>query len=229
MSYEHNLMAHQVSVRLLQDLRSSHAAWVNSELGPKTTLWQSMAFWPRPDIAFQDTSKNTALAFEFKPPNQPKREYVTGLGQTLTYLNDFQFSGLILPEVANDGFKIAAYISDMLSGFLSEMPVALLCYQDDPTQLKVLRKLQPRRDGPTSIPHGAGGRVFWGYWRDLSNYDLLTILGLMDAPRPITFAAAFVRYWKKFATTGKAQTWEGSKRKKKKNAARGKTGEMLNI
>jgi len=226
--FDHNLMAHDVSSRLLQDIRMSRADWVGSYLTSKTTLWQGMADWPRPDIAFEDASVKASLAFEFKPPNQPKREYVTGLGQALTYLNDFTFSGLILPELANDGFKVADYISEMLSGILSGMPVALLSYQKDPTELNVLKGLQKRKDGPDSIPKGVGGKVFWGYWRDLSNYDLLTLLGLMDS-RSLIFDQAFDLFWKKFAMTGKAMTWEGSFRKKKRANAPGKSGERLNV
>ena len=56
MSYEHNLMAHQVSAQLLTELRSGVAAWAGGCLTSKSTLWQGVADWPRPDIAFQDPS-----------------------------------------------------------------------------------------------------------------------------------------------------------------------------
>jgi len=214
MSYEHNYMTHQVSKTLLQQIRSSQATWLNSLMGPRTILWQGMADWPRPDIAFEDSTKNVALAFEFKPPNQPKREYITGLGQALTYLNDFTFAGLILPRVATDGFAIAEYISSMLTGFLSTMPIVLLSYEKDPAQYTVLRKLQQRKDAPVSIPSGVGGKVFWGYWRDLSNYDLLILLDLLSTKAP-TFDKAFDLFWKKYAVKGQAKTWEGRNRKKK--------------
>lgn len=217
MSYEHNYMAHQVAKTLLHQIRLSQAPWLDSRLSPKTILWQGMADWPRPDIAFEDSSKNVALAFEFKPPNQPKREYVTGLGQALTYLNDFTFAGLIVPKVATDGFPIAEYISAMFTGLLSTMPVALLSYEKDPTKFTVLRKLQVRKNAPMSIPKGVGGKVFWGYWRDLSNYDLLTLLDLMGI-KSLNMDKAFASFWKAFAITGRARTWEGTPRKKKSGA-----------
>jgi hypothetical protein len=214
MSYEHNYMTHQASKTLLQEIRSSQATWSNSLMSPATILWQGMADWPRPDIAFEDSAKDVALAFEFKPPNQPKREYITGLGQALTYLNDFTFSGLILPRVATDGFAIADYVSSMLTGFLSAMPIVLLSYEKDPTEYTVLRKLQQRKLAPVSIPKGVGGKVFWGYWRDLSNHDLLVLLGLLGTEAS-TFDEAFNMYWRKYAIRGRAKTWEGRKRKKK--------------
>ena len=214
MTYQHTYMAHRVEKILLEHIRSSRAPWLNSLLSPKTTLWQGMADWPRPDIAFEDSSMSAALALEFKPPNQPKREYVTGLGQALTYLNDFTFAGLIMPEVAADGFRIADYIKDMFSGLLLAMPVLLLSYQKDPARFTVLRDLQARQNPPQSIPKGVGRTVFWGYWRDLSNHDLLTLLDLMGR-KSVSADKAFDVFWRRLATTGRARTWEGNVRKKK--------------
>ena len=225
MSYEHNFMAHQVSQTLLQEIRLSQASWLNSQLSATTILWQGMADWPRPDIAFEDASKNTALAFEFKPPNQPKREYITGLGQALTYLNDFTFAGLIVPKVCADGFPIAEYINKMFNGLLSTMPITLLSYEKDPTKLTVLRNLQTRTSPPKSIPKGVGRGVFWGYWRDLSNYDLLKLLEIMGN-KSLNFDKAYSEFWKRYAVTGRAKTWEGNFRKKKSGAP--DTSEALN-
>ena len=56
--------------------------------------------------------------------------------------------------------------------------------------------------------------MFWGYWRDLSSHDLLTLLDLMDR-RAASADKAFDVFWRKFATTGLARTWEGNMRKKK--------------
>jgi hypothetical protein len=228
MSYEHNLMAHTVSARLLEEVRASRAGWAKGELSPKTTLWQGMADWPRPDIAFQDIDKDVSIAFEFKPPNQPKREYVTGMGQALTYLNDFRFSGLILPAVANDGFKIANYIGQMFSGLLAKMPVAIFAYDNDPAQLRVVRELQKRPASAISIPAGTGRRVFWGYWRDLSNYELIEMLQLADRQKRPRFEAVFDTYWSRFAVPGKALTWENVRRKPKAAGAPSKMGERMN-
>src|SRR5262245_937702 len=144
MSFEHNFMAHRVSARLLNELRAGTATWANGLLTPIATLWQAMADWPRPDVTFQDTSNEASLAFEFKPPNQPKREYITGVGQAVTYLNDFRYTGLVLPELANDGYPIADYIHKLLDKFLADKPIALLSYQTDPTIFVVRRGLTNR-------------------------------------------------------------------------------------
>ena len=228
MSYEHNLMAHSVAVKLLEDVRQSRAHWASEELGSLTTLWQGIADWPRPDIAFQDNSKNASMAFEFKPPNQPKREYITGMGQALTYLNDFKFAGLILPVVATDGFRISEYIATMFAGLLSTMPVALFEYSNEPSQLKTIRNLQPRPDTTVSVPSGTGRKVFWGYWRDLSHFELLEMLQLADRQKHPNFEKLYDRFWLRSAVTGKALTWEKRRRKAKSLLAPGKMGERMN-
>ena len=123
MSFEHNFMAHKVSSILLGCLRSGNASeWAPPRLSVKTTLWQGFADWPRPDIAFEDQTNNSSFAIEFKPPNHPKREYVTGLGQAITYLRGFEFSGLVIPRRAADGFDISTYLLDVLNTDLPELP-----------------------------------------------------------------------------------------------------------
>ncbi len=229
MGFEHNFMAHQVSALLLLQVRTGSAAWSHPRLTTKSTLWQGMADWPRPDIAFEDRSTKSSIALEFKPPNQPKREYVTGLGQALTYLNDFEFAGLIVPEVSNDGFAIAEYFRGMLSGVLDNMPVALLAYRRHPSNLTILQPLRDRLNAPKKLPTGVGAKVFWGYWRDLSSFDLLTLLALIDQSKPNQFDRAFDKFWKSFAVAGRARTWEGELRKQKKANAPGRSGERLNV
>jgi hypothetical protein len=228
MSFQHNLMAHQVSAVLLQQLRTGRAPWANGQLTAKTTLWQGMSDWPKPDIAFEDRSANRSLALEFKPPNQPKREYVTGLGQVFTYLNDFEYAGLVVPELAADGFNIGKYFLGILANVLNPIPVALFTYGHTPAELRVLQPLKANVSPRGKIPAGIGRKVFWGYWRDLSNYDLLTLLSLSDYPKRGGFDPVFRKYWKQYAVKGKAWTWENTQRKCKRVGARSYPGEKEN-
>ena len=215
---EHNFMAHRVSAILLHQLRSGKASWAPSRLSTKSTLWQGIADWPRPDIAFEDNTNNSSFAIEFKPPNQPKREYVTGLGQAITYLSDFEFSGLVVPKRTADGFEISKYLYDILDRELAELSLALFEYDRDINDLNVLRALTPRTPPLSQIPNGIGRKVFWGYWRDLSNYDLFTLLRLSDEMDGQDFSKIFQNFWTKFAVKGNALTWEGKTRKTKKKS-----------
>lgn len=228
MGVEHNFMVHKVSAILLHQLRSGNAAWAPSRLSTKSTLWQGIADWPRPDIAFEDGTNNSSFAIEFKPPNQPKREYVTGLGQAITYLRDFEFSGLVVPKRTADGFEISNYLYNILDRELSMLSLALFEYDRDINDLTVLRSLKPRVPPLPQVPSGIGRKVFWGYWRDLSHYDLFTLLRLSDEMDGQDFSKIFQSFWTTFATKGTALTWEGKNRKKKLPNSKSLRAERLN-
>lgn len=185
-----------------------------------------MADWPRPDIAFEDPSTKASLALEFKPPNHPKREYVTGLGQMLTYLESFEFAGLVLPARSTDGFAIAEHIAGVVARELDDRPLMLMSYDRSVGDLKVLRGLKPRT-GPTfKTPKRSSRGTFWAYWRDLSNYDLFTILSLVDASPGGTFQAAYDVFWNTVRQKGRARKWEGKPRRK--SSSIDNTSECLN-
>lgn len=228
MAVEHNFMSHKVSAILLHQLRKGKASWAPPRLSTKSTLWQGFADWPRPDIAFEDSTSNSSFAIEFKPPNQPKREYVTGLGQAITYLSDFEFAGLVVPKRTADGFEISRYLYDILDRELAELSLALFEYDRDVSDLNVLRSLTPRTPPLAKIPNGIGRKVFWGYWRDLSNYDLFTLIRLSDEMDGQDFSKIFQNFWTKFAAKGKALTWEGKARKAKKPNSKSLGPERLN-
>lgn len=232
MSFDHNLLAHKAARLLLSQLQSRKAVWAPSRLTEKATYWHGMADWPRPDFAFEDRSTGASLAIEFKPPGQPKREYVTGLGQVLTYLRSFEFTAMIVPRFANDGFEISQYLRDNLNeSFAMGLPIGLFVYEKDPSNqsdLSVLIKLHPRKGSSPPIPKGIGRKIFWGYWRDLSQHDVLSILIEMDSRNPHTFNSAFSIFWKKQMTKGRALTWEGKPRKARQLNASSYKAERLN-
>tara|TARA_R110002124_G_scaffold222938_3_gene388312 strand:+ start:35 stop:1168 length:1134 start_codon:yes stop_codon:yes gene_type:complete len=211
---EHDVMVREVSAALLSQLRTNQAGdWATARLTDKSTLWQGTADWPRPDIAFEAPDTGATLALEFKPPNCTKREYVTGLGQMLTYLADFEFSGLVLPECSSDGFKIADYVVEVINRDLNKLPLMVLSYGTDAADFSVLRKLTVRKGAKPPKKSTQKLRTFWGYWRDLSNYDLYEILRIIDVHPGNKFDASFKIFWNKFTVKKKARKWDGNFRK----------------
>lgn len=209
-------MALEVSSVLLGQLRSAKAtAWATARLTDKSIIWQGIADWPRPDIAFEDPKSGATLALEFKPPNQTKREYVTGLGQMITYLNDFEFAGLVLPKKSSDGFAIADHISNIVKRDLPNLPIVVFSYDKKVADLDVERKLTDRT-GPIPKRSTRKGRgTFWAYWRDLSSYDLFELLRIIDAKNPSSFDKDFQEFWNNFIVGKKARNWEGVVRRKR--------------
>lgn len=231
MGFEHNRLAYGANKLLLSQLRENRAGWATPRLTVATGYWQGIADYPRPDGAFEDRSTGASLAIEFKPPGQIKREYVTGLGQALTYLRTFEFAALIVPAKAGDGFAIAQYLQDNLNeSFASALPIGLFAYERDPadaSDLTSLVSLRPRTD-PPEIPRGVGRSVFWGYWRDLSQHDVLFLLTAIDMQASPSFDDAFRYFWDNYMTKGRALTWEGINRKAKQPNAPSYNAERLN-
>lgn len=208
-------MAQAVSKLLLSEVRSGGASsWsIPTRLTKNCILWQGIADWPRPDIAFEDPLTGSSLAIEFKPPNHSKREYVTGLGQMLTYLESFEFAGLVLPRKSTDGFLIADHLEGVVQRELGDRPILLMSYEKSVEQLKVHRKLKTRAGPKFKAPKRRGRGTFWAYWRDLSHYDLFELLKIIDQKQGQQFDRAYDTFWNQFRQKGKALTWEGRKRK----------------
>lgn len=221
MSMRHNQLSHGMGALLLQQLRAggAGAGWASGFLTTSTTKWAGMKHeWPQPDQAFQDKTNDVSLAVEFKPPNHAKGEYVRGLGQCLTYLNDFTYAALVVASVADDGMSIGDYLRATIAlPELDNAPIAVFVYDRDPADpadLRPIRNLKARTGALPPLRTKRNG-VFWAYWRDLSAHDLFWLLRYMDRYSK-RFDEAYKAFWTQALMKGKALTWEGKPRKKKK-------------
>jgi len=211
MVYEHNVMAHKVEYQLLRQLRNGNAQnWAPSRLTEKTGLWQGIFDWPQPDFAFQDNTKESSLACEFKPPNRNKREYLTGLGQCHAYLNDFEFALLVVPKKANDGYPIAEYLQNIFEE--TTRPMGLLAYDGNIDSLSTLRRITEPACPRRIIPKGIGRKMFWAYWREWSQYEVFNVLDVMYK-NECKFSDAYDHYWRNTLLNGNALTWEKTRRR----------------
>ncbi len=133
----HDEMALEVARTIRDNVVKGVRPW--SDLYKSTIIISSSSEWPEPDFVFDDQQKLT-YGFEFKPPNATRREYVLGVGQALTYLNQFSFSSLIIPSMA-EGFNIAEYISALIQNI--PLKIGLISYETaDLYNLKLLSRIQ---------------------------------------------------------------------------------------
>jgi hypothetical protein len=206
----HNDLAYSATQRILNDLRANTASWSVHHLTSRVTRDAAFGPWPQPDATLRDPSTQRSLAIEFKPPGHGKREYVTGLGQCLTYLNSYDYALLIMPTISQDNFSIAEYLAQTVRAApLASVPLGILAYEKDPaTDLEAIERLRERSGEPLPVTPTRVGR-FWGYWRDLSNYDLFRLLVLID--RKGTYAQAWKAFWRELKT-GRARLWTGKLR-----------------
>jgi hypothetical protein len=87
--------------------------------------------FPSPDAAFYDDAKKLMVTFEFKPPTETKRGILTGLGQSIAYLNSSNLSYLIVPKTLED-FPIGTYMTNLYQNQIEEnLPVGLILYENN--------------------------------------------------------------------------------------------------
>lgn len=135
--------------------------------------------WPRPDYVIQDLDTSATYALEFKPPMQSKREYVCGLGQSLTYLQHHTYSGLIVPRCSDDGFPIASFLQTVFEAEpIKNSPVSLFLYNEDFTSLELIKPILREREDFTPKRLETTSKTFWCWWRDMSFSDIYQLLRL---------------------------------------------------
>ena len=133
----------------------------------------SSSDWPEPDFVFSDPSTRITFGFEFKPPGQERREYLTGLGQTLGYLKRFEQALLIVPEEA-EGFKIASYLAELADGI--PLQIGVVSYdRDDIGNLRLIHAPPSQPVGPLQGKASLSS-TFWAFWMDQSINEFYIML-----------------------------------------------------
>ena len=89
------------------------------------------ADFPSPDATFGDSENDLVVSFEFKPPTETKRGILTGLGQSIAYLQFSDLSYLVIPETVED-YDISGHLSGLFSSIITDkIPVGLISYKND--------------------------------------------------------------------------------------------------
>lgn len=174
--------------------------------------------WPRPDYVCFDKGINATYALEFKPPFQSKREYLTGLGQSLAYLQKHNYSGLIVPYCADDGFQIAEFISNTLqSPEFNSVPISLFAYDYNTGSIDILRPITAIRGNVNFKIKADETKTFWCWWRDISHYELYDLLNLSfiyaDQDGDIYSDHIYPTFYKMMVDK-KTRQWDGCPRSK---------------
>ncbi|MBR1405086.1 MAG: hypothetical protein IJ558_13020 [Treponema sp.] len=88
------------------------------------------ADFPSPDAAFYDDTHKVKVSFEFKPPTETKRGILTGVGQSIAYLQNCNISYLVAPKMLED-YKLGDYLTDLYAEQISgKLPTGLILYEN---------------------------------------------------------------------------------------------------
>jgi hypothetical protein len=231
----HDVLAYAIATEAVRRVRAGHGPW-NTIFSPDSYVTASRT-WPVPDFVLVDSTRHLTIGAEFKPPQQSKREYLTGLGQALSYSRDFNYGLLVLPSIADDGYRIADHVRQVLrQPPLASVPVGVLVY--DPGALSPhnanfdeLHFFSLRSDTPSSP--AALDPSFYAKWREMSPQEMLLLLSYsydeMRSPASISGTIrdrAFLQLWSDIQS-GSVHHWAGGTRHYK-NSAKLKTSVSKN-
>ena len=174
----HDVLAYAVATEAVRRVRAGSAPW-NLIFSPSAYVTSSRV-WPVPDFVLVDSTTGVNVAAEFKPPEQTKREYLTGLGQAIAYSRDFHYGLLVVPLIADDGYRIAEHIVSVLNQApFRAAPVGVIAY--DPS---VFSPHTPSfseshffatRVTPPTQP-AALNASFFAKWREMSPEEAFSLL-----------------------------------------------------
>ncbi|MBD3193179.1 MAG: hypothetical protein GF308_21275 [Candidatus Heimdallarchaeota archaeon] len=170
--------------------------------------------FPRPDFVFVSRSKDPKppVAFEFKPPNAVKREYLTGLGQTISYLNTFPYSYLVIPDQKIDDLYLPGYFLETIDNI--ELKIGLVSYELNNLVPKIEKEAQLNKKINTErITSELRDTRSWAYWRETTPKELFWMLKvaseLHKKKKNVTKDDVMDKFWdnklsKKYTQTTKA-------------------------
>ncbi|MCD4694090.1 hypothetical protein K8R62_01900, partial [bacterium] len=98
MPLNHDQQSRKAANIMLEEWRSGNH--LNGMIDSDIFLTRSQANFPSPDECFYSPSKENIISMEFKPAeSETPRGILTGLGQTIAYLNKHGASYLVIPDI----------------------------------------------------------------------------------------------------------------------------------
>lgn len=165
MSLNHHLLAKATTDSVLAKFKSGEWKCCN-DIGIGFYRVGCDNTFPSPDAAFYDDEKKVTVSFEFKPPTESKRGILTGLGQSIAYLNSSNLSYLVIPQRLED-FDIGNYMTELFTNQIEEnLPIGLIVYDNNiPASVSLVHNVDTIND-VTEHRVVANGR-FWAKLQDL--------------------------------------------------------------
>ncbi|MHA1130541.1 MAG: hypothetical protein ACTSQQ_06990 [Candidatus Helarchaeota archaeon] len=142
-------------------------------------LATKLPIFPKPDIVLLGLSKQPQpqIAFELKPPHAVKREYLTGLGQAVSYMMMFPLVYLLLPDEFIDGIHIPTFIAEIIEK--SNLKIGVISYNISTYKPNIVRDavLQDQIDVASLEEEISKLRPrTWLFWMDTSLSEVVTML-----------------------------------------------------
>lgn len=166
MSMNHQLLAKIATDSILKKFKAGD--WQVCGAGRNFYRVGVDSAFPSPDATFYDGDSKLTVCFEFKPTTENKRGILTGLGQTIAYLDTSNIAFLIIPQIIED-FNMHEYMKELYETKIDEkIPLGLITYNnDDPSDVTLVHSIiSLDEEQQKKFTHLANNR-FWAKHQDL--------------------------------------------------------------
>jgi hypothetical protein len=172
----HDSMTKQLTEVLLNKWKINNESNI---LSNEVYLTKSESSFPSPDGTFFDPKNKFSSALEFKPPTETKRGILTGLGQSIAYLDKHSLSYLAIPSKV-EYFDMQSYMKRIFEKeIIDKMPIGLIVYDyREPKDILIYQ--EPNiviTETTLNINEVSKGR-YWAKWVDLPLHALWVILDI---------------------------------------------------
>jgi hypothetical protein len=174
MSANHHRCADIICKTLLQEWRDGN--WLNKFISENVTRSQSSSIFPSPDGDFEDRTLQTKISLEFKPHTETKRGIMTGLGQSIAYLQRAHASYLTSPSIIHD-FSMGDFLIDLFNlQIKTKLPVGLVLFDGENLEnIRIAINLSDTIQ-KNDVEFIGSDAAYWAIWRDISSYGVYQIL-----------------------------------------------------
>ncbi|MGN1165919.1 MAG: hypothetical protein ACI4S2_05820 [Lachnospiraceae bacterium] len=166
MSLNHHILAKTTTDAVLSKFKTSEWSYGDGN-GKDFYRVGTSAEFPSPDAAFYDPSKKVIASFEFKPPTETKRGILTGVGQSIAYLQSSNISFLVAPRYLED-YNLAEFLKDLYAKQISgKIPAGLILYDNNkPSDVELAFNVDVLEDANAKAKAPESDR-FWAKHQDL--------------------------------------------------------------
>ncbi len=130
MSLNHHILAKTTTDAVLMKFKTVEWDYADGR-GKDFYRVGTSAEFPSPDASFYDPTNKVIASFEFKPPTETKRGILTGVGQSIAYLQSSNISFLVAPWRLED-YDLGSYLTDLYKNqIVGKIPSGLILYENN--------------------------------------------------------------------------------------------------
>jgi len=147
-------------------------------------------------------SLSLPVAFEVKTPFVYKHEYITGIGQAISYNASFPLSYLVIPAFNFEGFNVSSFVKNIVK--TNSLNIGIISYKpNDPYNVQLEKEAQPIIPSPEKLSESVKEikkiKRSYSYWRETKPDEVFEALRisheLRDKSEPNIMNSVLEKLW----------------------------------